>query len=76
MIIPIRFFTCNNILAGKWLPYIKLVKEYRKEDGIETEELQYLTQELKKTPEGKALDELDLKKECCRRHFLTHIDLI
>lgn len=76
MIIPIRCFTCNNILAGKWLPYIKLVKEYRKEDGIETEELQYLTQELKKTPEGKALDELDLKEICCRRHFLTHIDLI
>ena len=77
MIIPIRCVSCNNVLAGKWLPYIKLVKDYKKEDGrSETDELQYLTQETKKTAEGRALDKLGLEKTCCRRHMLTHVDLI
>mgnify|MGYP003337744455 CR=1 FL=1 len=28
-----------------------------------------------KTPEGEVLDELNMKKMCCRRHFLTHVDI-
>ena len=76
MIIPIRCVSCNNVLAGKWLPYTKLVKEYKKEDGRTDGELQYLTQETKKTAEGRALDKLGLIKQCCRRHMLTHVDLI
>jgi DNA-directed RNA polymerase I, II, and III subunit RPABC5 len=74
MIIPIRCVSCNNVLAGKWKSYIKKVEEFRKEDG--TTELLYLTQETKKTAEGKALDELGVHKQCCRRHLLTHVDLI
>ena len=31
---------------------------------------------IKKTPEGEALDELNLKRYCCRRHMLTHVDLV
>ena len=74
MIIPIRCVSCNNVLAGKWVSYMKKVEEFRKEDG--TTELIYLTQETKKTAEGKALDELGILKQCCRRHMLTHVDLI
>lgn len=76
MIIPIRCVSCNNVLAGKWLPYIKIVEEERKKDGRTDTELQYLTQETKKSAEGRALDQLGLLKQCCRRHMLTHIDLI
>ncbi len=74
MIIPMRCVSCNNVLAGKWLPYIEKVKEFRKEDG--TSELQYLTQDTKKSAEGRALDSIRLTKMCCRRHMLTHVDLI
>jgi DNA-directed RNA polymerase I, II, and III subunit RPABC5 len=36
----------------------------------------YLTQEFAdKTPEGFVLDDLGFKKMCCRRHFLTHVDI-
>ena len=36
----------------------------------------YLTREnTSKTPEGEVLDELKLKKPCCRRHMLTHVDI-
>ena len=32
--------------------------------------------DFQKTVEGKVLDELGLKRYCCRRHLLTHVDLI
>ncbi len=27
MIIPVRCFTCGNVLADKWIPYITTVQE-------------------------------------------------
>jgi DNA-directed RNA polymerase I, II, and III subunit RPABC5 len=77
MIIPIRCVSCNNVLAGKWLAYLELVKELKKKDGRPAnDEMVYLTQSTTKTAEGKALDELGLHRTCCRRHMLTHVDLI
>jgi DNA-directed RNA polymerase subunit N (RpoN/RPB10) len=50
-----------------------MVRAFRKADGRpETDELVYLTNSTKKTAEGRAMDELTLTRECCRRHFLTH----
>lgn len=74
MIIPIRCVTCNNVIAGKWAAYLDKVKEHRKSTG--KTEMEYLTATTTKTAEGKALDELGLFRPCCRRHFLTHVDLI
>jgi DNA-directed RNA polymerase subunit N (RpoN/RPB10) len=77
MIIPIRCVSCNNVLAGKWLPYLKLVEENKKKDGRPlTDEMVYLTQTTQRTAEGRALDELGINRTCCRRHMLTHVDLI
>jgi len=77
MIIPIRCVSCNNVLAGKWLPYLEIVKKYKKEDNRKEDDgITYLTQETKKSAEGRALDELGLTRTCCRRHMLTHVDLI
>lgn len=74
MIIPIRCFTCNHVIAGKWQKYLELVKNYRKESG--KEDMEYLTASTTRTAEGKALDDLKLTKPCCRRHFLAHVDLM
>ena len=71
--IPIRCYTCNLPIAGKWKTYLGLVKAKRAEDGRpETDELVYLTSTTKVTAEGRAMTELGLTRECCRRHFLTH----
>ena len=43
---------------------------------MNTEEVVYLDEEKWKTPEGKVLDRLNLTKMCCRRHMLTHVDII
>ena len=39
-------------------------------------DLKYLTNSnMLKSAEGEVLDELGLTKMCCRRHFLTHVDI-
>ena len=75
MLIPIRCVTCNTVIAGKYEPYLAKVKEYRTEMG-QPDEIQYLTATTVKTAEGKALDDLDVKRMCCRRHILTQVDLV
>jgi len=36
----------------------------------------YLTKaQTDKTAEGEVLDSLQLKKMCCRRHLLTHVEI-
>ena len=74
MIFPIRCVTCNSVIAGKWMPYLDKVKGYRKANG--KTEMEYLTATTTKTAEGKALDDLGVRRPCCRRHFLTHVDLL
>jgi DNA-directed RNA polymerase subunit N (RpoN/RPB10) len=63
------------VIAGKWEAYIEKVAEYRKAMK-QTDEIQYLTSTTVATPEGKAMDAVGLKKMCCRRHFLGHVDLL
>jgi len=74
MIFPIRCVSCNNVIAGKYLAYLEKVKELRRETG--KTDMEYLTATTTKTAEGKALDELKIVRPCCRRHFLTHVDLL
>jgi DNA-directed RNA polymerase subunit N (RpoN/RPB10) len=70
---PIRCFTCGLPISGKWKTYLDMVKAFRRQDGrAEKDELVYLTSTTQKTAEGRAMDELGLTRECCRRHFLTH----
>ena len=69
-------FTCGNVLADKYLYYIKEARQIKMNEGMNTEEVVYLDEEkMEKTPEGKVLDRLNLTKMCCRRHMLTHVDI-
>jgi len=71
--LPIRCFSCNLPIAGKWKEYQRLIKTYRREDGRAPDaEIMYLTTDIKITAEGRALNDLGLTRECCRRHLLTH----
>ena len=75
MIIPIRCFTCGKILADKWNTYLEMIRQdpdYSKNMNIINLDSKNIT----KTPEGKALDKLELYRYCCRRHMITHVDLI
>ena len=71
--IPVRCYTCNLPIAGRWKRFLELVTQYRKDDGRpEKDDLLYLTNSTKETAEGRAMTDLGLTRECCRRHFLTH----
>lgn len=73
MLFPIRCVSCNAVIAGKYEAYLARVAEYRKVSG--QTEMEYLSNTTVKTAEGKALDDLDVKRMCCRRHFLSFVEL-
>ncbi len=78
MIIPIRCFTCNKIIANKWRYYERRVKEIKETENIPKDRDIYVrgsSIDTKETPEARVLDELGLTKYCCRRMLLTHKDL-
>jgi DNA-directed RNA polymerase subunit N (RpoN/RPB10) len=76
MIIPIRCFTCNKVIAHLWEEYIQSIQMTYTEENIENNNRFIDIQTLKnKTKEGLTLDELGFKRYCCRRMFLTHVDL-
>ena len=73
MLFPIRCVSCNAVIAGKYEAYLARVAEYRKQTG--QTEMEYLSNTTVKTAEGKALDDLGVKRMCCRRHFLSFVEL-
>jgi DNA-directed RNA polymerase subunit N (RpoN/RPB10) len=81
MIIPIKCFTCGMVLADKYRYYQIEVRKRKMAKNIgagsnNIDKVLYLTKEFHdKTPEGEVLDDLQLNKMCCRRHFLTHVDI-
>lgn len=84
-LIPIKCFTCGNVLADKYRFYlqeVKRVKEIKRDKTtgkMQIEKIIYLTKERinshDKTAEGQVLDELKLFNVCCRRHMLTCVEL-
>ena len=76
MIIPIRCMNCGNSLGDLYRGYQRLVNNYRKRDGGASSVLYLDTKTLPITAEKQAMDDLGLKRYCCRKHMLTHVDLI
>ena len=85
MIIPVRCFTCGEVLSDKWVPYVTAVQEeknkIKEELNSETNNLDLRYIDIKnpkpeKSIEGKILDELGLHKYCCRRMVLSNVHII
>ena len=81
MIIPIRCFTCGKVVSHLWEPYLEKVQKISLEErDIENMDQKYRFVNVEtlreKTKEGKVLDELGIKKYCCRRMMLCNVDLM
>jgi DNA-directed RNA polymerase I, II, and III subunit RPABC5 len=69
------------VIADKYRFYVEEVRKRKLAkrgniQSIDIDKVLYLTKEFnEKTPEGDVLDELNMNKMCCRRHFLTHVDI-
>ena len=79
MIIPVRCFTCNRVIGSKYKKYQKLVKEA----NLQTENIISGDPDIvidddpeKKTPYQKIFEDIGIDRYCCKRHLLTHVDLI
>lgn len=57
MMIPIRCFSCGQVIADKWEEFNKRVNQGGEDPG-------------------KVLDDLRVKRYCCRRMLISHVDLI
>ena len=77
MIIPVRCFTCGKVVGDKYNKYLELVKEIKTENGQENTDtiISVDSNNIVKTPEGQAMDTLGLTRYCCRRMFLSQIDI-
>jgi DNA-directed RNA polymerase I, II, and III subunit RPABC5 len=65
---------CGNILADKWTFYQEKVKQLR---GTSKPAPIYMDgKSVPDTAELKVLNALGLTRYCCRKHMLTHVDLI
>jgi DNA-directed RNA polymerase I, II, and III subunit RPABC5 len=76
MIIPIRCMNCGFVLADKYRWYQSRVSELRVQRGLPDAPMVLDGAKLPDTPEKTAMDELGISRQCCRKHLLTHRDLI
>jgi DNA-directed RNA polymerase I, II, and III subunit RPABC5 len=76
MIIPIRCFSCNNVIADKYVYYIKELERLRKPSNGMDERFYMDGTQIPQTCENEILKKLGLKRPCCRCQFLTHVPLI
>ena len=77
MIIPVKCFTCGMVLADKYRYYQAEVRRIKLLKNENVDKVVYLTKDnTEKTVDGEVLDSLGLTNVCCRRHMLTHVDII
>jgi len=76
MIIPIRCMNCGFVLADKWRWYQKRIADIRSQKGLPDAPMILDGKQLPDTPEKQAMNELGISRQCCRKHLLTHRDLI
>lgn len=76
LIIPVKCFTCGEVLADKYRAYLARIREIKLANNQPVDRVVYLTAtNTQKTAEGRVLDDLQLTNVCCRRHMLTHVDI-
>ena len=64
--------SCGNIIADKWNWYKTQLGKLRK-----SEERFYMDgSQIPKTLELELMNKVGFKRPCCRKHFLTHVDLM
>ena len=69
MIIPVRCFTCGKVISKKYEEYKQLEKEQQEKE-------KYIHNQDERIDNQQIFKKLKLKRYCCRRMVLTHIDLI
>ena len=72
MIIPVRCFTCNKILGSLYKKYCELLEINKEEEDI----ISGLEEISIDKSNVKIFEKLKVDRYCCRRHLMSHVDLI
>ena len=76
MIIPVKCFTCGNVLGDTYEFYQREVRVIKIKEKRPLNDVIYFSKtNVLKTPEARVLDNIGLTKMCCRRHMLSHVDI-
>ena len=88
MIIPIKCVTCGKVIADKYRYYQQEVVRIKINERTPLDTVVYFNDLVRgstgdiqtdapvdKAPEARVMDELGLTLPCCRRHFMTHVDI-
>lgn len=74
MLLPVKCFTCGMEISSYYRAYEREVRKKKLAAGVS--DVIYLTKvHAEKTAEGEVLDNLQIRKMCCRRHLLTHVEI-
>jgi len=78
MIIPVRCMNCGNVIADKWRYYQRRVREEKQKRGLDTssQPISIDGNSIPDTAENTVLKEIGFTRYCCKKHFLTHVDLM
>jgi len=90
--IPVRCFTCGAVISDRWDAYVRKVRENEdakaregaaskpggKTDGDAEQVGGSVAGKENMDPmsTAKILDDLDLTRLCCRRHFLANVEMM
>lgn len=77
MIIPVKCMTCGKVLANKWVKYQEKCAQLESGDkSANVDDNFELADNFSKNLKHKILNDLGIKRICCRRHMLSHVDLV
>ena len=77
MIIPIRCFTCNNMIGSKWNKYLELLNEKNIDNTDNILNINKDTKSIDDITNNKEIfEKLNIKRYCCKRHLLSHVDIL
>jgi len=79
MIVPVRCFTCNKVIGDKYATYLSKIQEIQKTDPNNNVIIDTNTIEkglIQNSYQGEILNELEIKRYCCRRMFLSQVDIV
>lgn len=78
---PIRCFTCNHMLADKYVKYKELLYEYAKTENIDADKnnSEMIASTIQNTNMQsicyRSLNELGIDNICCRAQTMTTVDM-
>jgi len=75
MIIPVLCVSCSKVIADKYRYYLDEVRRQKVLEKKEETDVYFSAKNTQKTVEGQVLDKMGIRNPCCRRHFLTHVDI-